>query len=210
MYLIVQIPCHNEEETLPEVLSHIPRKIPGVSKLEIVVIDDGSTDRTIEIAKQGGAHHIINFKNHKGLASAFRAGLDYALQAGADVVVNTDGDHQYPGENIPNLIQPILAGEADVVIGERPIEKIEDFSWAKKRGQRIGSAMVRRLADRLGSSAISRMVVMMSAKRTSWGQTKTQLRHLEQCQIKSERSSLSFKPILIIWMILRGSKSGIA
>jgi len=144
--LIVQIPCYNEEGTIAETIAAIPRKIDGVGKVEVLVIDDGSKDRTIDVAKKAGADHILVLKNHKGLAQAFKIGLDSCLKRGADIIVNTDGDHQYRGENIPSLIQPILDHEADIVIGERPIEQMKEFSWVKKRSQRIGSYIVRKLS----------------------------------------------------------------
>jgi len=144
--LIVQIPCLNEETTLAETISAIPRQIPGVDRVEVLVIDDGSTDRTISVAESAGADHIVSLKNHKGLANAFKMGLESSVRRGADIVVNTDGDHQYKGENIPALIVPILKKEADIVIGERPIEEIPDFPWIKKKGQRLASFIVRTLA----------------------------------------------------------------
>lgn len=147
MKLIVQIPCHNEQETLPAVLADIPRQIAGVDQVEILVIDDGSTDRTAEIAREHGADHVVSSRRNRGLARTFRSGLDTALQLGADVIVNTDGDNQYPGADIPKLIEPILAGRADIVIGDRQTSSIESFSWTKRLLQRWGSAVVARLAD---------------------------------------------------------------
>jgi glycosyltransferase involved in cell wall biosynthesis len=144
--VIVQIPCLNEEATLPEVLRAIPREIPGVDQVETLVIDDGSSDRTSEVAREHGADHVLRFPSRRGLASAFAAGLDECLRRGADVIVNTDGDHQYPGDEIPRLVGPVLAGEADIVIGDRQTDRIEHFSWAKKRLQKLGSWVVRRLS----------------------------------------------------------------
>ncbi len=146
MKLIVQIPCLNEEETLPETLKHIPRHIDGIDTIEILIINDGSTDRTVEVAKKNGVHHIVNFTKHKGLARAFHAGLDACLQNGADIIVNLDADGQYKGEDIPRLILPILEGKADIVIGNRDIENVRQFSWIKKRLQRLGSWVVRQLS----------------------------------------------------------------
>ena len=116
MKLIIQIPCLNEEETLPATLADLPREIPGFDVIEVLVIDDGSTDRTIEVARANGVHHIVKLTNNKGLAAAFQAGLDASLKLGADVVVNTDADNQYSGHDIHKLVAPILAGSADMVV----------------------------------------------------------------------------------------------
>jgi glycosyltransferase involved in cell wall biosynthesis len=144
MKLIIQIPCFDEEQTLPETLGDLPREIPGIDKVEWLVIDDGSTDRTIEVARAGGVDHVVRLTNNKGLAAAFQAGLDACLKLGADVIVNTDADNQYSGHDIPKLVAPILAGHADMVIGDRETDQIEHFSPFKKRLQRWGSAVVRR------------------------------------------------------------------
>jgi glycosyltransferase involved in cell wall biosynthesis len=144
MKLIIQIPCYDEEQTLPATLADLPREIPGIETVEWLVIDDGSTDRTIEVARAGGVDHIVRLTNNKGLAAAFQAGLDACLKLGADVIVNTDADNQYSGQDIPRLLAPILAGRADMVIGDRKTDQIEHFSPVKKRLQRWGSAVVRR------------------------------------------------------------------
>jgi len=145
MKLIIQIPCLNEEESLPKTLAHLPRQIAGVAEIEILIIDDGSSDRTSDIARQHGAHHVVRLTKRKGLAQAFHTGLDASLKRGADIIVNTDADGQYKGEDIPRLIQPILEGKADIVIGNRDIENVGQFSWIKKRLQRLGSWVVRQL-----------------------------------------------------------------
>lgn len=147
MKLVVQIPCFNEEATLPSVLADIPRKIPGVESVQVLVVDDGSTDRTAAVATECGADHVISSRRNRGLARTFRTGMDAALRMDADIVVNTDGDGQYPGREIPRLIQPILDGEADIVIGDRQTADVAGFSWAKRLMQRIGSAAVARLSD---------------------------------------------------------------
>lgn len=147
MKLIIQIPCLNEEECLPQTLAALPRHIDGVDCIETLIINDGSSDRTVEVARQHGVNHVISFTKRRGLARAFGAGLDAAVKAGADIIVNTDADGQYKGEDIPRLIRPILEGKADIVIGNRDIENIRQFSWTKKRLQRIGSAVVRHLAN---------------------------------------------------------------
>lgn len=145
--LIVQIPCYNEEDTLPQTVADIPRDIAGVDRVEVLIIDDGSQDRTVEIAERIGVDHIVRHKNNRGLARTFRTGLDACLALGADIVVNTDGDNQYAGADIPKLIQPILDGTADIVVGDRETYKIDHFSWGKKLLQRFGSAVVRQLSD---------------------------------------------------------------
>src|SRR3954447_15806472 len=147
MKLIVQIPCLNEEETLPATLADLPREVPGFDVVEWLVIDDGSTDRTVEVAREHGVDHIVRLTNNKGLAAGFQAGLDAALQLGADVVVNTDADNQYDGSDIKRLVAPIVAGDADMVVGDRGTDTIEHFSPLKKRLQKLGSAVVRRASD---------------------------------------------------------------
>ncbi|WP_447924834.1 glycosyltransferase family 2 protein [Georgenia muralis] len=142
MKLLVQIPCLNEEATLPLVLDSIPREIPGIDEIEILVVDDGSTDRTVEVARAHGVHHIVRHARNMGLARSFRDGIDYALAHGADIVVNTDGDNQYPQERISDLVQPIVSGEADIVIADRQTSKIEHFSPFKKTMQKVGSEVV--------------------------------------------------------------------
>ena len=147
MKLIVQIPCYNEEETLPATVADIPRKIPGVDSVEILVIDDGSSDNTIAVARKLGVDHILSNRRNMGLARTFRRGLDASLALGADIIVNTDGDNQYCGADIPKLIQPILDGTADVVVGDRQTGQIEHFSTNKKALQTFGSFVVRRLSS---------------------------------------------------------------
>src|SRR6476469_2157807 len=129
--LIIQIPCYNERETLPRVLADLPRSVPGVDEVEILVVDDGSTDGTAQVARECGVDHVLVLPRHRGLATAFMAGIERALEAGADIIVNTDGDHQYRGADIPRLVAPIIDGEAEVVIGCRPISTMH-FSPAKK------------------------------------------------------------------------------
>lgn len=144
--LIIQIPCFNEESTLPLTVADLPREVPGFETVEWLVIDDGSTDRTSQVAAELGVDHIVRVPENRGLANAFLTGLDAALRAGADVIVNTDADNQYDGSCIPDLVAPILSGDADLVIGERPIEAVDDFSPLKKRLQRAGSAVVRKFS----------------------------------------------------------------
>ena len=143
MKLILQIPCYNEAETLPRTLKELPRQIPGFDTIEWLVIDDGSTDGTAEIARAHRADHIISFTGNQGLARSFLAGLDAAVRLGADVIVNTDADNQYCAADIPLLVAPLLAGTADIVIGNRPIDEIASFSPMKKLLQKLGSSVVR-------------------------------------------------------------------
>jgi glycosyltransferase involved in cell wall biosynthesis len=143
MKLIVQIPCLNEEETLPGTLAELPREVEGFDTVEWLVVDDGSTDRTAEVARESGVDHVVRFNSNKGLAVAFQAGIDAALKLGADVIVNTDADNQYRASDIPRLVAPIVAHQADLVVGVRPVRDMEDFSRLKKFLQRWGSWVVR-------------------------------------------------------------------
>jgi len=147
MKLIIQIPCLNEEATLPATLADLPREVPGFDVVEWLVIDDGSTDATIEVARAHGVDHIVRLTNNKGLAAGFQAGLDAALKLHADVIVNTDADNQYSGDDIPKLVAPIVAGKADMVVGDRETDSIESFSPMKKRLQKLGSWVVRHASD---------------------------------------------------------------
>jgi glycosyltransferase involved in cell wall biosynthesis len=147
MKLIIQIPCFNEEAQLPLTLRELPREVPGFDTVEWLIVDDGSTDRTIEVARAHGVEHVVRLTNNKGLASAFQAGLDAGLKLGADVIVNTDADNQYQSADIPKLVAPILAGQADMVVGDRRTQTIEHFSAAKKSLQRIGSWVVRQASS---------------------------------------------------------------
>ena len=147
MKLIIQIPCFDEEDTLPLTVADLPRHVPGFDVVEWLVIDDGSRDRTSAVARELGVDHVVRHRRNRGLAAAFLTGLDAALRAGADVVVNTDADNQYDASGIPELTRPVLEGTADIVVGERPIESIPEFSGLKKRLQRIGSSVVRRFSN---------------------------------------------------------------
>jgi glycosyltransferase involved in cell wall biosynthesis len=144
MRLFVQIPCFNEERALPGTLAELPRDVEGFDRVEWLVVDDGSADRTVEVARECGVEHIVRLTNNKGLAAAFQAGLDACLKLGADVIVNTDADNQYLAADIPRLVAPILAGEADMVVGDRDVRRVEQFSAVKKALQRLGSWVVRR------------------------------------------------------------------
>jgi glycosyltransferase involved in cell wall biosynthesis len=144
MKLVIQIPCLNEESTLPLVLAELPRQLEGFNVVEWLVVDDGSADRTVEAARANGVDHIVRLTNNKGLAAAFQAGIDASLKLGADVIVNTDADNQYPASEIPRLVGPILAGRADMVVGDRQVKDVKHFSASKKLLQRLGSWVVRR------------------------------------------------------------------
>lgn len=143
MKLIIQIPCYNEAETLEIALNDLPTHIDGIDEIEYLIINDGSDDDTERIAIEWGVNYVVHFKRNLGLAKGFLAGIDLALRHGADIIVNTDADNQYHGADIERLVRPILDKEADIVIGERPIDEIEEFSWVKKRLQRFGSWVVR-------------------------------------------------------------------
>jgi glycosyltransferase involved in cell wall biosynthesis len=147
MKLMIQIPCLNEEATLPATLKDIPEAIDGIDEIEIVVIDDGSVDRTGEVARACGVDHVIRFASNRGLGHAFSTGIDYCLREGADIIVNTDGDNHYHGADIVRLVEPILEGRAELVIGDRQVAQVAHFSGTKRRLQILGSEVVSRLAN---------------------------------------------------------------
>jgi glycosyltransferase involved in cell wall biosynthesis len=147
MKLIIQIPCFNEEAQLPTTLAELPREVPGFDTVEWLIVDDGSTDATIDVARANGVDHIVRLTNNKGLAAGFQAGLDACLKLGADVIVNTDADNQYSAADIPKLVAPIVDGSADMVVGDRQVMTIEHFSPLKKSLQRLGSWVVRQASE---------------------------------------------------------------
>ena len=147
MKLIIQIPCYNEAETLEIALNDLPKQIDGIDEIEYLIINDGSKDNTVQVAANWGVHHIVSFTKNKGLARGFMAGLEECLRQGADIIVNTDADNQYCGEDIEKIVRPILNGEADIVIGERPIDETEHFSPLKKKLQHLGSWVVRKASN---------------------------------------------------------------
>jgi glycosyltransferase involved in cell wall biosynthesis len=155
MKLVVQIPCLNEEATLPLVLESIPKKIDGIDEIIVLIIDDGSTDKTVEVAKSHGVKHIIHHSTNQGLGRSFHDGMLRSLELGADIVVNTDGDNQYPQDKIGDLVQPILKGKADIVIADRQTHKIAHFSWSKKLLQKVGSYTVNKAAGTKVPDAVS-------------------------------------------------------
>ena len=147
MKLIIQIPCLNEAETLPATLAELPRSIPGIEVIEVLVVDDGSRDGTADVAIAAGVDHVVRLRRNKGLAAAFAAGIDASLKRGADFIVNTDADNQYPGQQIAALLEPLLKGEADIVIGDRNIASVQHMSWRKRQLQRLGSWVVRQVSN---------------------------------------------------------------
>tara|TARA_B100001750_G_C15399689_1_gene541961 strand:+ start:48 stop:1004 length:957 start_codon:yes stop_codon:yes gene_type:complete len=147
MKLIIQIPCYNEEDSLPITFNNLPKNINGIDQIKTLVINDGSTDNTLKVAKTIGVDYILSFSNNKGLAKAFSMGIDKCLELGADIIVNTDADNQYFGDDIKKLVDPIINNQADIVVGSRAIDEIEDFSWFKKKLQKIGSYFVRKLSN---------------------------------------------------------------
>ncbi len=144
--LIIQIPCLNEAQTLPATLADLPKMIPGVDAIDVLIIDDGSRDGTSDVARACGVDHIVRLRRNKGLAAAFQAGIDACLKAGADFIVNTDADNQYAGHEIPRLLAPLLRGEADICIGDRNIQGLSHMSWRKRQLQRLGSWVVRQVS----------------------------------------------------------------
>ncbi|MEM8993817.1 MAG: glycosyltransferase family 2 protein [Acidobacteriota bacterium] len=155
MKLIIQIPCFNEEEHLPATLADLPRQLDGIDDVEILVVDDGSSDRTAEVARREGAHHLVRHTRNRGLAAAFRTGVDACLALGADIIVNTDADNQYAAADIDRLIAPILGGEAEIVVGDRRTDQVAYFSPLKKKLQRLGSFVVRHLSHTEVPDAVS-------------------------------------------------------
>jgi glycosyltransferase involved in cell wall biosynthesis len=145
--LLIQIPCLNEASTLPATLRDLPRSIPGIDVIEILVVDDGSRDGTSDIARANGVDHIVRLRRNKGLAAAFQAGIDACLKSGADFIVNTDADNQYSGRDIPRLLEPLLRGDADICIGDRNIAEVRHMSWRKRQLQRLGSWVVRQVSN---------------------------------------------------------------
>ena len=155
MKLIIQIPCYNEEKTLSVTYRDLPKQIEGIDEIEILIINDGSTDNTVEVAGKIGVNHIVSFNRNKGLARAFNAGIEKCLELGADIIVNTDADNQYCGQDIPKLVKPVVEGKADVVVGDRQTDKIAHFSWTKKKLQKSGSALIRKLSNTKVADTVS-------------------------------------------------------
>jgi len=216
MKLIIQIPCYNEEKTLEAVISDLPEKIPHIDTIETLIIDDGSTDRTVEKARALGVDHIVALKTHRGLAGAFAAGIEYALDQGADIILNTDGDNQYQGEDIPKLIAPIITGEADVVIGTRQIEKVPHFSFFKKKMQKWGSGIIRKLSKTpvkdatSGFRAFSRDAAMRINPLTEYSYTIESLVQLGNEKLKIMSVPIQVNPKLRESRLIKNTPSFIA
>jgi glycosyltransferase involved in cell wall biosynthesis len=181
--LIIQIPCFNEATTLPPTLRDLPRSLPGVDVIEYLIIDDGSRDNTSEVARASGVHHVVQFERNKGLAAAFRAGLEESLRQGADIIVNTDADNQYQASDIGRLIEPILARRAELVVGDRGVAELPNFSWLKRRLQVFGSWVIGRAAELVtpdatsGFRALSREAAMRTIVLSNYSYTLESLIH---------------------------------
>lgn len=190
MKLIIQIPCLNEEDTIPLVIRDLPRSIAGIDQIEYLVVDDGSEDRTVAAARAAGVHHVLSLGTRRGLARAYSAGIEQALLLGADIIVNTDGDNQYPGADIPKLVQPILEQRADMVVGCRPIVDHPEFGLAKKLLQLLGSAMLRNLSRTQvrdaasGFRAISRDTAMRTFVHSSFSYCMETLIHAGDSRLR--------------------------
>jgi len=200
--LIIQIPCWNEEETLPVTYAALPREVPGVDVVETLVIDDGSSDRTVTVARELGVDHVVQLVTHQGLARAFQRGILECLRLGADVVVNTDADNQYDAADLPKLVAPILAGEADYVVGDRSIEDLPHFSWIKKKLQRFGSYVVRkasrtRIPDTTsGYRALSRRAIVQLSVHSRYTYTHETLIQAGRKDIAVESVKVGVNPVL--------------
>jgi glycosyltransferase involved in cell wall biosynthesis len=196
MKLIIQIPCYNEEATLRETLRALPKSIPGIDQIEILIVDDGSTDNTAQVAEEWGVDHIIRLPMNTKLAGAFIAGLDACLQHGADIIVNTDADNQYRGEDIPRLIEPILEGRADLVVGDRGVASLEAFSPIKRILSRLGSRVIQiasgiRIPDATsGFRAITREVALRTIVMSDYSYTLETL-----IQAGSHRTAVEYVPV---------------
>ncbi|MEZ6187354.1 MAG: glycosyltransferase family 2 protein [Planctomycetota bacterium] len=202
MKLIIQIPCWNEEAALPLAFAALPREVPGFDVVETLVIDDGSTDRTVEVARELGVTHVVQLVTHQGLAAAFQRGLHECLARGADVVVNTDADNQYVAGHIPRLTEPIVAGRADYVVGDRSVESLPHFSWIKKKLQRFGSYVVRvasrtRIPDTTsGFRAISREAALQLFVHSNYTYTHETLIQAGQKNVAVESVKVGVNPVV--------------
>lgn len=196
MRLIIQIPCLNEADHLPATLAALPRRIEGIDSIEMLVIDDGSNDNTAQVARQWGVQHIVRHRRNRGLAAAFQSGIDAALAAGADIIVNTDADGQYEGADIARLVMPVLRGEADIVIGDRGVAENAHFGPFKRRLQRLGSAVVRRASGTTITDAVSgfRAISREAAQRIT---ITTEFSYTTDMLIQAGRKRLCIKSVPI-------------
>lgn len=201
MRLVIQIPALNERDTIADVLADLPRSIPGIDDIVILIVDDGCTDDTVAVALAHGAHHVVRHTSNKGLAAAYQTGIDTALRLGADIIVNTDGDHQYPGYEIPRLIEPIMHGRADIVIGDRQIKNIDHFSPFKKGLQHIGSSVVRWVSETdvpdtvSGFRALSREAALRTFVTTEFSYTVENLIQAGKRRLTVETVPITTNPV---------------
>lgn len=216
MKLVIQIPCYNEENTIESVINELPMNIENIDTIETLIIDDGSTDETVENARKAGADHILSLKTHKGLARAFAAGIEHSLKIGADIIVNTDGDNQYRGDDLPKLIDPIIKGQADVVIGARQIDEIPHFSFFKKKMQKLGSRIIRKLSKApvedatSGFRAFAREAAMRMNPLTEYSYTIESLVQLGNAKLKIMSVPIHVNPKLRESRLIRNTPSFMA
>ena len=210
MKLVIQIPCHNEEKTLPQTIQDLPQNLPGVDHIEWLVIDDGSTDRTTQVAESLGVQHVVRLRRHQGLARAFLAGLETALRLDADIIVNTDADNQYKGKDVLRLIEPILDGRADIVVGDRGVATLTHFSPLKRQLQRLGSWVVQQAAGvsipdaTSGFRALTRKAALRTLVLSEYSYTLETLIQAGACQMAVEYVPVRTNPQTRPSRLMRG------